>query len=49
MIADTGLSPSGKIGLCTWAGCCAGTFYTPPKARFHWSGIKRAITEDPRP
>jgi hypothetical protein len=48
MIADTGLSPCGKIGL--HLGCLLrGNLFRPLKARFHWSGIKRAIKEALRP
>ena len=46
--ADAGLSPCGKIGL--HLGCLLlGNLFRSPKARFHWSGIKRAIKEALRP
>ena len=44
LIADTGLSACGKIGL--HLGCLLrGNLFRLLKARFHWSGIKRAIKE----
>ncbi len=46
--SDAGLSPSGNIGL--HLGCLLrGNLFRSPKARFHWSGIKRAIKEALRP
>ena len=48
MIAAAGLSPCGKIGL--QLGCLLrGNLFRPPKARSHWSGIKRVIKEALRP
>jgi hypothetical protein len=48
MISDAGLSPCGKIGL--HPGCLLrGNLFRPPKARFHWFGIKRANKEALRP
>ena len=44
MIAETGMSPQMKIGL--HLGCLLrGNLFRLPKARFHWSAIKRAIKD----
>ena len=48
MIADARLSPCQKTGL--HLGCLLrGNLFRPPKARFHWSAIKRATKEALRP